>query len=250
MFSLELSAVDVVVERLDLPRHWQPFDVPHIGATIDERKRHVERVWEKLRSAGLAGPDRLDAETEQAMHAWTRPDILVVVRADQVVGQRLVLYRAAAAHGVGVLSELIGDQIEFAVMKADRLVGEVVAQLPPLAPVPLRDVSITTGAPAARDDPDSPLAFREQPTDMRAMRAFASWPVERFGSFELSIRDRGGRLAPAGIAQFVDTEGGRYVVFTAPLPNGQKRVTFVPSDGSHIRRWLHEQIAIAQEDRS
>jgi hypothetical protein len=250
VFSLELSAVDVVVERLGLPRHWQPFDVPHIGATIDERKRHVERVWEKLRSAGLAGPDRLDAETEQAMHAWTRPDLLVVVRADQVVGQRLVLYRAAAANGVGVLSELIGDQIEFDVMKADRLIGEIVAQLPPLAPVPLRDVSITTGAPALRDAPDSPLAFREQPTDMRAMRAFASWPVERFGSFELSTRNRAGRLASAGIAQFVDTEGGRYVVFTTPLSNGQKRVSFVPSDGTHIRRWLHEQIAIAQEDRS
>jgi hypothetical protein len=252
VFSLELSAIDVVVERLSLPRRWQPFDVPHVGTTVEERKRHAEQVWEKLLSAGLAGRDRLDAEAEQAMQVWTRPNVLVVVRADQVVGQRLVLYRAASANGVGVLSELVGDQIEFEVLKAEQLIGLVVAQLPPRGPVPLREVSVTSGSVVAGEAPDdSPLAFHDEPpADKRAMQAFASWPVERFGSFELSIRGRDGRLGLVGIVQFVDTDGGRFVVFCTPLPNGQRRMSFVPSDGSHIRRWLHEQLAIAREERS
>jgi hypothetical protein len=252
VFSLELSAVDVVVERLGLPRHWQPFDIPHVGTTVEERKRHTEQVWEKLRSAGLAGQDRLDAETEQAMQAWTRPEVLVVVRADQVVGQQLVLYRAAAANGVGVLSELVGDQIEFEALKADQLIGLVAAQLPPLGPVPLREVSVIGGSATAPAEPDDgPLARYDEPSaDMRAMRAFASWPVQRFGSFELSIRKRDGRLGLVGIVQFVDTDGGRFVIFTTALPNGQRRMSFVPSDGSHIRRWLHEQLAIARDERS
>lgn len=256
MFSLELSAVDVVVERLKLPRHWEPFDVPHVGATVDKRRQHVARVWDKLRSNGLAAGDRLDADAEQAMLVWTRPDVLIVVRADQVTGQRLVLYRAAAANGVGVLSALVGDHVEFDVLKAERLTGRLVAQLPPLRPVPLAEVSVTSGDRVVPEEaeegslpfPDDPHAASED-TDMQAMRRFASWPVERFGSFELSVRGRDGRLEPVGMVQFVDTDGGRFLVFSTPLPDGQRRMTFVPSDGSHVRRWLHDQIAIAKEDR-
>jgi hypothetical protein len=39
---------------------------------------------------------------------------------------------------------------------------------------------------------------------------------------------------------FVDNAGGRFLMFSEALPGGETRVTFTPSDGSHLRTWLLE----------
>jgi hypothetical protein len=246
-FSLALTAVDVVVEQLKLPRNWLPFTVPHVGVTLEERKQHVERVWADLRTAGLAGRTRLDGDVDAALKVWTKPDVLIAVRLEQNTGRRIVLYRAGWSRGGGILSEQADDRIHFDLTRPDQVVNLLVGELPAWSPVPLREVSIVQGGAAIERDYD-PLAFPDEDSDMRTVRKYASWPVERFGSFELSVRTPGGQLKVVDIIQFVDTEGGRYVVFTTPLGDGSQRLSFVPSDGSHLRHRLHEQIARAQDD--
>jgi hypothetical protein len=44
----------------------------------------------------------------------------------------------------------------------------------------------------------------------------------------------------------MDTDGGRFLTFTEQLSGGEVRHRFLPSDGSHLRRWLHESIADAR----
>jgi hypothetical protein len=50
-------------------------------------------------------------------------------------------------------------------------------------------------------------------------------------------------LRPAGTVTFADTDGGRYLTFTEQLSGGESRLKFVPSDGGHLRGWLHDRIA-------
>lgn len=261
-FSLELSAVEVLAEELKLPRRWTPFDVKHIGTTESERRAYVESVWDDLRSRGLASRGRLDVDVEDALRVLTKPETLIVVRVNQAVDNPTVLYRAASASGVGVLALNVADRIDIELLKADELVGAIVGELPNCGPVPVREASILTdGATpsAARQvadqDDDHPAVFADdlppEPRareDRRAVEAFARWPVERFGGYELSVRGADGRLKHLGTTTFTDTHGGRFVVFTEPLPDGTSRRRFVPSDGSHLRRWLHGTIAEARED--
>jgi hypothetical protein len=76
----------------------------------------------------------------------------------------------------------------------------------------------------------------------QALAKFSTWPPHRHGTVELSVR-AGGRLRPVGTVNFLDTAGGRFLTFTEELPGGETRYRVIPSDGSHLRRWLHESIA-------
>ncbi|SDY15930.1 EspG family protein [Amycolatopsis xylanica] len=243
-FSLELGAIEALAEELKLPRSWQPFDLPHVGTTFTERADYRARLWTDLRERGLAAGDRLDADVENALTAWTRPETLIVVRARQTQHEpEDVLYRAVMADGLGVLSALDGDTILFDLLKSDRLVGAIVSCLPALAAVPLRELSVLD-TPAT-----APVVAPVRSRDV-ALTDFFAWPLLRFGTFELSVRGRDGRLTWLETAQFFDTDGGRFLQFSTALPDGGKRRTFIPSDGSHLRRWLHDQIAYARDLRN
>jgi hypothetical protein len=47
-------------------------------------------------------------------------------------------------------------------------------------------------------------------------------------------------LRPVGTVTFIDNDGGRFLMFNEALPDGETRVRFTPSDGSHLRAWLNE----------
>jgi hypothetical protein len=222
-FSLSLTEVDVAVRRAALPANWHPFEIRSPGHTLEERDRIAAEAWESLRARGLAGPDKLDIEVEQTLRAWAQPDVLIIVRAAEE-GRR-VFYRAAIGHGLGVFSELAGEEILFAQSRPDRLVDLVVGMLPDYPPVPLAELTFVT--PPSRPDAE-------------AAAEFSRWPLHRYGTFELSARHGQGALHPIETATFVDNDGGRFLMFSEPLPGGQSRVRFTPSDGSHLRSWLHE----------
>ncbi|SFW61881.1 ESX secretion-associated protein EspG [Amycolatopsis australiensis] len=221
-FSLGLAEVDTAVRRSGLPANWHPFEIRSPGRTLAEHDRIAAASWESMRARGLAGPDKLDIEVEQTLRAWTQPDVLIIVRAAEQ--DRRVFYRAAIGHGLGVFSELASEEILFAQTRPDRLVDLVVGMLPAYRPVPLAELTFTT--PGSR-------------ADTEAAAEFSAWPLHRYGTFELSVR-QSGALKPAGTATFVDNEGGRFLMFNDPLPDGSTRVRFIPSDGSDLRRWLHE----------
>lgn len=259
-FSLDLSAVEVLTGELKLPRRWAPFDVKHVGTTQAERKAYVQSVWDELRSRGLAARDRIDVDVESALQVLTKPEVLIVVRVNQAVDDPTVLYRAASANGVGVIALGTADRIEIELIKADDLVGAIVGELPRYGPVPVREASVLAG-PVTPDRTrqaadDAPAVFADDlpapraADDRKAIEPFAQWPIERFGGYELSMRGPDGRLKHLGTTTFTDTHGGRFVVFIEPLPDGTQRRRFVPSDGSHLRRWLHSTIAEARDDTS
>src|SRR5690348_18347789 len=97
-----------------------------------------------MRARGLAGPEKLDIEVEQTLRAWTEPDVLIIVRAAEIADGRQVFYRAAIGHGLGVFSELAGEEILFAQARPDRLVDLVVGMLPSYPPVPLAELAFVS----------------------------------------------------------------------------------------------------------
>lgn len=252
-FSVEASAVEVIAEHLGLPRNWQPFEIQHVGTTVDERRDYVDKSWSGLRADGLFDGERLHDDLESALRVWTSPDVVVVVRADQDFDPPRVLYRAAANQHLGVFSIQDGDRIRFELMHPDRLIDYVTGMMPRLGPVPVKPhTEIVQGAHRAPDgDRDLPTVGEEARAENRraseGLRAFAQWPVVLFGGYELFFREDG-RLRRVGTMQFFDTERGRYVVTDEPVANGKRRLEFVPSDGSHVRRWLLDEISFWRRD--
>jgi hypothetical protein len=226
-FSLGLTEVDVAVRRTGLPANWHPFEIRSAGHTLAEHDRIAASSWESLRARGLAGPDKLDTEVEQTLRSWTQPEVLIIVRAAEVADGRQVFYRATIGHGLGVFSELAGEEILFAQARPDRLVDLVAGMLPDYPPVPLAELTFVRGAPGSRRDEE-------------AAAEFSAWPLHRYGTVELSARHGQGPLHPIGTATFIDNDGGRFLMFEDPLPGTESRLRFIPSDGSHLRTWLHE----------
>ncbi|MEU4251204.1 ESX secretion-associated protein EspG [Amycolatopsis sp. NPDC026612] len=228
-FSLGLTEVAAAIRRTALPAHWHPFEIPSPGHTLEEHDRIMAAAWESLRARGLAGPEKLDIEVEQTLRAWTQPEVLIIVRAAEVADGRQVFYRATIGHGLGVYSELVPDAISFVRIRPDHLVDSLIGILPLYAPLPVAALTLTQGP--------------SRKPDIEALQEYAQWTPHRHGTFELSTRIGQGNLRPVGTVTFVDTDGGRYLTFTEPLSGGESRLTFVPSDGGHLRGWLHERIA-------
>jgi hypothetical protein len=228
-FSLSLAEVDTAVRRTGLPANWHPFEIRSPGRTLEEHDRIAAQCWESLRARGLAGPDKLDIEVEQTLRAWTQPDVLIIVRAAEVADGRQVFYRTTIGQGLGVYSELVPDGITFVQIRPDHLVDSLIGILPRYGPLPVAPLTLTLGP-------------HRQP-DSEALSEFARWAPHRHGTFELSTRPGRGTLHPVGTVTFVDTDGGRYLTFTEPLSHGESRLRFVPSDGGHLRAWLHARIA-------
>ncbi|MGH3518709.1 MAG: ESX secretion-associated protein EspG [Haloechinothrix sp.] len=253
-FSVEAAAIEVLADHLSLRRSWQPFVPQHVGKTTDERRVYVEQVWSGLRADGLLDGERLNDDVESALRVWSAPEVLVVVRADQDFDPPRVLYRAAANRHLGVFSQQDGERIRFELMQPDRLIEYVTGMMPQLGPVPVRRHSeIVRGAQrASSGDGELPTvaeqARAEAHRDSEGLRAFAQWPVVLFGGYELHLREQG-RMRHVGTMQFFDTEGGRYVVTDEPVSGGKRRLEFIPSDGSDIRRWLHEEVSFWRRDQ-
>ncbi|QKV77875.1 ESX secretion-associated protein EspG [Amycolatopsis sp. Hca4] len=228
-FALGLPEVTAAVRRTGLPAHWEPFEIRSPGHTLVEHEQILAEAWETLRARGLAGPDKLDIEVEQTLRAWTRPEVLIIVRAAELTENRQVFYRATIGHGLGVYSELVPEGINFVRIRPDHLVDALIGILPGYAPLPVAPATTTVGP--------------NRPPDPEALRDYAQWAPHRHGTFELSTRLGQGNLRPVGTVNFVDTDGGRYLTFTDPLSGGESRLRFVPSDGGHLRGWLHERIA-------
>lgn len=249
-FSLGWTEVDVAVRRTGLPASWHPFEVRSAGYTLDEHERLSNAAWDAMRSRGLADADKLDHEVAATLWAWTRPEVLIIVRAAELAGGT-VLYRACAGEGLGVFSEALPDGIRFLQVRPERLVETVLSMFPPYAPLPVAPVTITQhNAPTRRrsDLPDNSDRDFTSDTpgpsrrDRDALAPYSNWALHRHGTVELSLRHGQGTLRAAGTTTFVDTDGGRYLTFMDTLPDGDVRLRFTPSDGSHLRRWLLETI--------
>ncbi|QRP46773.1 ESX secretion-associated protein EspG [Amycolatopsis sp. FDAARGOS 1241] len=246
-FSLSWHEVDVAVRRSGLPASWHPFEIRSPGYTLDEHQRLSDAAWDSMRTRGLAEADKLDPDVLATLQAWTRPEVLIIVRAAELPSGT-VLYRASAGFGLGVFSSSSDDGIRFQQVRPERLAETVLSMFPAYPPLPVSPVSFTQ-SPARHSSSDfSDFSDRDFTSaapsrrDRDALAAYSQWPLHRHGTVELSLRPRHGALRPVGTVTFVDTDGGRYVTFSDPLRDGGFRLRFVPSDGSHLRRWLLDAI--------
>ncbi|GAA3555130.1 ESX secretion-associated protein EspG [Amycolatopsis ultiminotia] len=247
-FFLGWTETDVAVRRSGLPASWHPFEIRSAGATMTEHRIAADQAWESLRARGLADDDKLDHDLSATLHAWTRPEVLIIVRAAELPAGT-VLYRACVGEGLGVFSVQAEEGIHFRQVRPDRLVDTVLSNFPGYPALPVAPVAVTQRAPrrtgAAADNADQDFAS-DAPTPARrdrdALAAYSRWPLHRHGTVELSLRPHHGTLRAVSTATFVDTGGGRYLTFSEPLPDGGFRLRFTPSDGSHLRTWLVEAI--------
>ncbi|HWD02348.1 MAG TPA: ESX secretion-associated protein EspG [Amycolatopsis sp.] len=249
-FSLSWHEVDVAVRRSGLPASWHPFEIRSPGYTLDEHRRLSDAAWDALRARGLAQADKLDPDVFATLQAWTQPEVLIIVRAVEVP-DGTVLYRASAGHGLGVFSSAADDGIQFRQVRPERLAETVLSMFPAYPALPVSPVAITQTPPRHSSGDYSDFSDRDftgesaSPSrrDRDALAAFSRWPLHRHGTVELSLRPRHATLRPIATVTFADTDGGRYVTFSDPLRDGGFRLRFVPSDGSHLARWLLDAIA-------
>ncbi|WP_020664461.1 ESX secretion-associated protein EspG [Amycolatopsis benzoatilytica] len=240
-FSLSWTETDVAVQRSGLPAAWHPFEIRSAGATMTEHKRLSEQAWAAMRGRGLAEADKLDRDVEATLRAWTKPDVLIIVRAAELPAGT-VLYRACIGEGLGVFSEQIEDGIRFRQSRPERLVDLLLSMFPDYPALPVPPVAITQPPPPRRAPGAPEVPPKPSKRDVDALAGYSQWPLHRHGTVELSLRPGRGTLRPVSTATFADTDGGRYLTFSDPLPDGGFRLHFTPSTGAHLRRWLLETI--------
>ncbi|MBB4687998.1 ESX secretion-associated protein EspG [Amycolatopsis jiangsuensis] len=248
-FSLGWTEIDVAVQRSGLPAAWHPFEIRSAGRTMTEHRRLAEQAWQSLRSRGLADAEKLDPDVADTLRAWTRPEVLIMVRALEVP-ENSVRYRACIGDGLGVFSEEVDGGVHFRQIRPERLVETVLSMFPDYLPLPVPPIAIAQAAPsrAQTASDHSDLDFTsDAPTvsrrDKATLAEYSRWPLHRFCTVDLALRPRNSTLNALPTVTVVDTDGGRYLIFSEPLRDGGFRRQFTPSNGSHLRKWLFETIS-------
>ncbi|MGW3469572.1 ESX secretion-associated protein EspG [Saccharopolyspora sp. NPDC000995] len=247
-FTLSAEAADILGEDLRIDLRQFPFEIPHFGATIDDRARLRRDVWSGLERRRLAERGRAEPALEQALNLLHRPEISVAVTSYD--GRADAVYRARAAvagsAGVVAVQEEQGLRIEF--IDARGLSRVCVELLPDVPAGKLEAGTIAAaGEPeperVANDEPDSWLATASISGhgggDLRKVQKIMALPVWRVGYFMVT----GGRQVRSPAIGWRDTEEGRYSVTTRRNNDGEHWNTFGPADKARLHRYLDERLA-------
>lgn len=237
-FSMSLAEIDVLTEHFRLGRFHYPYEIPFVGTTVGERDEHRAEVWQQLADRGLAHGRELKADPERALRLWSRPDVLVTLEAHEIESDAEYLYRAGLDSKLGLVSRQQGEQLVFVLLFPEQVAPTLVDYLPDLRPFPGRGATATMPAAAAGDRG----AMEDVPArnSLGEAQRFFDYPLQRLGSFSVNVRGSQG-MSNRTSAQWFDSTEGRFMLVSEPLPDGGKRRTFIPTDGSHLRRWIREQ---------
>ncbi|WP_395474903.1 ESX secretion-associated protein EspG [Saccharopolyspora spinosa] len=255
-FTLSAEAADILGEDLRIDLRQFPFEIPHFGATIDDRAQLRRDVWSGLERRRLAECGRAEPELEQVLNLLHSPEISVAVTSYD--GRTDAVYRARSAvvssAGVVAVQEEQGLRIEF--IDARGLSRVCVGLLPEVPAGKLEAGTIAAAGepepePVADGEPDSWLAAA-QPSisghgggDLRKVQKIMALPVRRVGYFVVT----GGRQVRLPAIGWRDTEEGRYSVTTRRNNDGEHWNTFGPADRTRLIRYLDEQLAAFHPDR-
>jgi len=110
-FSLSLAAVDILLEHLGFGRAPTPFEVPHVGTTVEQRAMIRDAVVRDLTGRGLWSRGRLDADAELALATFVRGG--VVINAAAELGDRHLFARVASDGQFAVLARQDENLIVF-----------------------------------------------------------------------------------------------------------------------------------------
>lgn len=248
-FSLSLAAVDLLWEQLRLGTPVRIFEVPSVGATVDDRNRLRDIVFGDLTARNLAYRGRLEPEVEEALISLGRFQRAIDAVA-MLTAQERMLARVATNGRTAVLARLRDQKIEFTVLRPEALVAEAVRLIGDEKPGPGRSVTFPveeSAQPAARHRaPDEGFSGVFQPqqqrggyeTERRAAQVMWEKPRRRIGMFTVYGRDRMGRELVTPVLSWFDTDEGRYFGQVRPGPDGKQWTMYSPADSARISHQL------------
>ncbi|NKQ53517.1 ESX secretion-associated protein EspG [Amycolatopsis sp. K13G38] len=246
-FSLSLAAVDILLEHQKLGRAPQPFEVPHLGTTFDQRAQIRDAVFRDLEGRGLVRGGRLDPDAELALHTFVTAPVSIMAVAQMDEGRQLFA-RAATDGQYAVVARQDQNVLVFSDVRPTALVPGIVDLLPLTAAA--AGQSVTIAKPASkqgrhrRSDDDAYDPFRgvskprsSAPSQLRMVERIFQKPKKRIGQFTVSLA--GNAMLPT---VWFDTEDGRWFVTSREAEDGQSWLTYAPADNARIAHHLFEQV--------
>ena len=246
-FSLSLAAVDILLEQLGLGRAPTPFEVPHVGTTVEQRAMIRDAVVRDLTGRGLWSRGRLDPDAELALATFVRGSVTINAAAE--LGDRHLFARVASDGQFAVLARQQDNLIVFEEVRPTGIVPAIVDLLPLTPAAPGQSVTITRPAEQPRhqrrDDVYDPFAGFTGPRahcggaggpQLRMIERVFQEPKKRIGQF--TAQTRAGALPP--LAWF-DTPSGRWLMSSRAAADGQRWITYAPADNARLAQQLYAQ---------
>lgn len=250
-FTVSVETADILGEDLRIDLRQFPFEIPHSGATLDERARLRKDAWSRLELQRLAERGRAERELVRALKLLHRPDIAVAVTSYD--GQVDAIHRArvAVSGGGGVLAVQVARTLRVEFIDVRGLAGVCVGLLPEVPAGTLEAGTISTAEPSlpgGTAEQDSWLGealpdVAGASSEFRKVRKIMSLPVHRVGYFAVTGQGSSARPVRFPAIGWRDTEDGRYSVTTRRNNDGECWNTFSPADKPRLARYLDEQLA-------
>jgi hypothetical protein len=252
-FTLSLAAIDLLWEQLRLGTPVRIFEVPSVGATMQDRDRLRQIVFEDLTSRNLAYRGRLEPEVEEALVTLSRFQQAIDVVA-LLEDKKRLLARVASNGRTAILARLRDQTITFDTYRAESMLHEAVLLIGDERPGPGRSVTFPEADPEAdrkaamqqrRQDEGfrgvfEPVRPQQGGYELERRAAQTMWerPRKQVGMFTVYGRDRAGREVMTPVLSWFDTDEGRYFGHSRPGPDGQQWTTYSPADTSRITQQL------------
>jgi hypothetical protein len=247
-FTLSLTAMDILTELLRLGSPVMIFEVPSVGATMDDRRLVRDAVLRDLTARNLANRGRLGPEVEDALTTLVKYRHAVDGVALLVDDEQLI-YRVATDGRTAVLASKQDNEIRFELLRPESLVHAAMAPIGQVKPGPGQSMTYPEPrqeAPRAahrRPDPDEGFSGLRAPDaansggydlQRRAAVTITEKPRTQIGWFSVYGRDQMGRHQRAPEVTWFDTEDGRYMGYRRPGTDGQQWTTYSPADTPRI----------------
>jgi hypothetical protein len=241
-------AFDVCCAEIGAADRPYPLDVPHHGATLEERARLRDAVFRDLQARRLARSGRLEPDFEGSLRtlAGPRRAIEAIILPD-LTADRGVCALAASNGRTAVLAVLDGSGVLLEEVPDSRLVA-IVANLtrPPSGgrPVTYR-LPLSGLQPGCRRRTDTIL---DRPTDeearhgadARTVREILARPRIAVGQFSATGIDRLGRRQRSATLDWFATVDGPFASRTRIGPDGEQWITLSSAGHAMLTQRLGE----------
>lgn len=247
-FSLSLTAMDILTELLQLGSPVMIFEVPSVGATMDDRKLIRDAVLRDLTARNLANRGRLEPEVENALTTLVKYRHAVDGVALLLEDEQLC-YRVATDGRTAVHASKRDNEIFFEMLRPEGLVHAAMGPIGNEKAGPGQSITY----PEARQEPPRAAHRRPEPEEgfsglrradpsgsggydlqRRAAGSITEKPRTQIGWFSVYGRDQMGRHQHAPEVTWFDTEDGRYMGYRRPGTDGQQWTTYSPADTPRI----------------
>ncbi|HKN56437.1 MAG TPA: ESX secretion-associated protein EspG [Amycolatopsis sp.] len=249
-FSLSLAAVDILLDQLGLGRAPVPFEVPHVGTTVEQRGMIREAVVRDLTGRGLWQRGRLDADVELALATFVRAGLAITATAQ--LDDRQLFARVASNGQYAVIARQDENLLVFEDVRPTAIVPAIVDLLPLTPAAPGQSITITRPAQQAqprRDDSYDPFASVNAPrssggggAQLRMIERVFEQPKKRIGQFSAYVTGRDGKSAGLSPLAWFDTDSGRWLMSSRLAADGQRWLTYAPADNARLAQQLYTQL--------